>query len=183
MTALTRDAAQIRYWKTKECIHEKDYIITFNDEEVDSEITLCTICNSPLTQTPNKTEADIVDEQINDLNSQTRELYENDRRLKGKIDSLNATLIRIQKSLVKEEAEDEKPMLYACNKCGNKTNGLNEYANCKTSFCDGVYRRISKDKKSETICQCDNCGDKVFSKSKNKLCFHCSRGVYKEEIE
>ena len=137
MTALTRDAAQIRYWKTQECIHEKDYIITFNDDEVNSEITLCTICNSPLTQTPNKTAADIVDEQINDLNSQTRELYENDRRLKSDIDKIKEDLLQMKTGM-----KNIQTVKLSCNYCGHSPPyGVIKNEKCKRfGTCEGIYR-------------------------------------------
>ena len=140
MTALTREAAQIRYWKTKECIHEKDYIITFNDEEVDSEITLCTICNSPLTQTPNKTEADIVDEQIEVLNGQTRELYQNDRNLKNNIDEIKADLFRMSNRLINIEMKSSAKR-FKCTECGHSPpTGVINYEKCKRfGTCDGIY--------------------------------------------
>ena len=128
----------------------------------------------------------VSNERITDIalmKKQDEDLWNNQKNQKNQLMSLKGTIIDIQKSLVKEEAEDKKPMLYACNKCGSKTNGLNEYANCKTGFCDGIYRKISKDKKSESIpCQCDNCGNKSLSRNDNELCFHCAKGIYKEIV-
>ena len=137
----------------------------------------------PAPQRWTQTDKEYFHEQIEIIKKQTEDLWNNDKNQKNQLLSLKGTIIDIQKSLVKEEAEDKKPMLYACNKCGSKTNGLNEYANCKTGFCDGIYRKIPKDKKSESIsCQCDNCGDESLSKNKDKLCFHCAKGIYKEIV-
>ena len=76
------------------------------------------------------------------LKKQIAEIWNNQKNQKNQLMSLKGTIVDIQKSLVKEEAEDEKPMLYACNKCGHKTNGLGEYGTCKSGFCDGVYEEI-----------------------------------------
>ena len=184
MAQAERNELIIKYITNGTCTHDEYYSIVWNDADTGKH-KVCGICNTemPVAMKKPKEEVrqifdsadlNILHQKIDTIQS---ELTAEFTYVNSGIANLTSMVYDLQKALNKKP----KPSLYACDKCGSKTNGINEYQQCRTGFCDGTYRKISKDKKSETIsCQCDNCGDESLSKNNNKLCFHCSKGIYKE---